>query len=96
MLQTCLYNISHKKNYWIFTTTSHYRGYLTVVQHKTKFATVQSRVTVVAAKWSTSTVQMPKNSVDIALTTIFKKLKLVGNSQSNPMLMLAAINFVKT
>ena len=43
MSQTRLYNISYQR---IFTTISHYRGHLAIVQHNTNFATVHSQVTV--------------------------------------------------
>ena len=44
--KNCVYNIFYKKSYQIFTTVSHYRGDSAIVQHKTNFVTVRSRMTV--------------------------------------------------
>ena len=44
MSKTCLFFLP--KSYWIFTTTSHYRGHSAIVQPNTNFAIVHSRVTV--------------------------------------------------
>ena len=38
----CSNNSNFSQNYWIFTTTSHYRVHLAIVQPNTNFATVQS------------------------------------------------------
>ena len=45
MSRTCLYNISYKKNYQIFTTTCCYGRHSAIVRHNTNFAIVHRQMT---------------------------------------------------